>query len=842
MSSRDTEAQDLKQHIDRLLDELTVAEKAELCAGADVWRTVAIDRLGIPAIKMTDGPAGARGAAFTTHRSTGFPCGTALGATWDTDLARRLGQALAVEARAKGASILLGPTVNLHRNPLAGRNFECISEDPVLTGSLAVAYIHGVQAGGVAACIKHFVCNDAEFERHTISSDVDERPLRELYLMPFEMAVHDAGVWAVMSSYNRINGVYASEHAELVGGVLEGEWGFDGIVVSDWFGTSTTDGAAHGGLDIEMPGPGRVFGTALAEAVAEGRVDAALLDDKVRRLLRTIGRTGGFDRALEADEQSLDLPEHRALAAEMAARSLVLARNTPTPDDETPILPLELSELSELDTIALIGPNAVRAVTQGGGSSRVLNHQTITPADAISAAAGENVSVVVEPGCDAAKGVPILDRALLDGEVEVTYHPLGEPTSAPLHTERHERCSLVWFGDPPPGVGSPAFTVVVRGRLTSDGGGVAMVGVSAVGPWELAVDGDPLLDDDGAVRGGAFYGRGTVLRSAELDLDRPRGFEVRYHRSSDEPLAGLAIHATPPEDAGRFERAVDAARLADVAVVVVGTSDEWESEGFDRDGLELPGRQDELVAAIAAVNPRTVVIVNAGSPVAMPWFDQVAAVLIAWFPGMMGSTALADVLFGLRDPGGRLPTTFPRRLLDTPTILTDPGEGGHVRYGEGVFVGHRWYDSRDIEPLLPVGHGLTYGDVHYDSIRGEGRVAIPQRDGSSEEGRPTIVVTMTNPGERPFDEVVQAYVRRPVGPLHQPPLVLAGFARATVPPGVTVDIVIPIECRALRSWRTGEGWTSPTSDITIEVGRSSRDLRLSTQLPPPDPSPPTSQQ
>lgn len=803
----------------RLVAALTPSEKARLCAGADVWRTVAVDRLGIPALKMTDGPVGARGAAFTTHRSTGFPCGTALGATFDVDLARRLGVALAVEARAKGASVLLGPTVNLHRNPLAGRNFECYSEDPVLTGALAVAYVHGVQSEGVAACIKHFVCNDAEFERHTISSDVDERPLRELYLLPFEMAVHDAGVWAVMTSYNRINTVYASEHEELVAGVLKDEWGFDGIVVSDWFGTSTTVGAAHGGLDLEMPGPGRVFGPALADAVTEGRVGHALVDDKVERLLRTIERTGGFDRAPEIEERSLDRPEHRDLAAEIAARSFVLARNTPAFPQTTPVLPLEASEI---DSIAVIGPNAVRAATQGGGSSRVLNHINITPAEAIAAAAGDRVGVVVEPGCDTSKGMPLLDRVLLDGHAEVTYHPLGEPASDPLHTEPHDRCSLVWFGDPPPNVGSSEFTVVLRARLAASVGGATTVGVSAVGPWELDVDGDPLVNDDGLERGGAFYGRGTPMRTAAVDLDRPRTLEVRYHRVADEPLAGLSIHATPPPDPDQFDRAVTAARHADVAVVIVGTNDEWESEGFDRAGLELPGRQDELVSAVAAVNPRTIVVLNAGAPVTMPWFDQVAAVLIAWFPGMMGSTALAEVLFGQRDPGGRLPTTFPLRLEDTPTFHTDPGEGGHVRYGEGIFVGHRWYDARKIEPLLPFGHGLTYGDIRYDSVT---------TANTSNNGAPlSLRVTLTNPSDRPVDEVVQAYVRRTDQSLHQPPTVLAGFARSTIDPGATVDVIVPIERRALRSWRPGIGWTEPHAGTTVEIGRSSRDLRLAIPL------------
>jgi len=801
-------------NVDETIATLTPADKALLCAGADVWRTLALPSAGIPALKFTDGPTGARGAAFTTFRSIGFPCGTAVGATFDVALAARLGAALAVEVRAKGASVLLGPTVNLHRTPLAGRNFECLSEDPHLTATLATAYIGAVQGAGVAACVKHFVCNDAEFERHSISSDVDERPLRELYLRPFEDAIA-AGVWAVMTAYNRVNGVYASEHAELINTVLKGEWGFDGLVMSDWFGTSSTVGAALGGLDLEMPGPGRVFGPALAAAVDSGDVDEAVVDDKVRRLLRLIERTGGFDREPETAETSLDLAEHRALATHLAASSFVLLRNETVAG--RPALPLDAARLGSL---AVIGPNAVAAVTQGGGSSRILNHETVTPAEAIAALVGRQVDVLAELGCHDGRDVPILDRMLLADDAEVSYHPLGRPGDAPLHVERHPRLSMSWFGDPPPGVGSHEFTVVVRAGLVSAVGGPARIGVSAVGPWSVTLDGALLLDNDGVERGGAFYGRGTPVEGAELMLAAGRRHElvVRYDRVASEPHAGLKVVARPPTDPDAFERAVAAARRCDAAVVVVGTNDEVESEGYDRTSLALPGRQDELVAAVAAVNPNTIVVVNAGAPVTMPWVDDVAAALMAWFPGIQGSAAIADVLFGHREPTGRLPTTFPRRIEDTPSFTGDPGEAGHVRYGEGIHIGYRWYDARRIEPLFPFGHGLTYAEVDYHDL-------VLDSDLLDADGA-RLRVRVANTGERAITEVVQAYVSRPRGALTQPPKVLAGFAKIELGPREEREVTVALDHRAIRSWTPGVGWTMPDGTYRVEVGRSSRDIRL----------------
>ncbi len=399
-----------EERIEALLSEMTNAEKVSLLAGASMWYSTPVERLGIPAIKVSDGPNGARGGgsfAGGSVTSACFPVGIALGSSWDPELVEQIGQALAQETRSKGACLLLAPTVNIHRSPLNGRNFECYSEDPYLSARIAVAYINGLQRQGVGATVKHYVCNDSEFERNTISSDVDERTLREIYLPPFEAAVQEAGSWAVMSSYNRVNSVYVGDHRELLQDILKHEWGFDGIVMSDWFGTKSTVDAANNGLDLEMPGPPRWRGDQLLAAAEAGEVDMAAVDDSVRRMLRIIERSGAFEHPEDQPEQADDRPEHRALIRRAGAEGAVLLRN------ENDALPLDAAQLRSL---AIIGPNAKTAVIMGGGSAQVNAHYAVAPYEAIAAAAGEDVELSYEIGCTNHKQLPRLSSELVAPE------------------------------------------------------------------------------------------------------------------------------------------------------------------------------------------------------------------------------------------------------------------------------------------------------------------------------------------------------------------------------------------------------------------------------------------
>ncbi|MGE3599538.1 MAG: glycoside hydrolase family 3 C-terminal domain-containing protein, partial [Dehalococcoidia bacterium] len=680
----------IEERIGELLRRLTLAEKLSLVGGSGSWHTTAVPRLGIPAIKMTDGPLGARGAGFGGATSACFPSGSALGASWDPDLVREVGAALGQEARSKGARVLLAPTVNIHRHPLAGRNFECFSEDPFLSSRMAAAYIQGVQSQGVAATVKHFVCNDSEYQRMTISSDVGERALREIYLPPFEAAVREAGAWALMSAYNRINGTYAAENGPLLLDLLKGEWEFDGLVMSDWWGTRSTAASANGGLDLEMPGPPRYFGEALRAAVEASEVAETTIDDKVLRLLRLMARTGALDDPAEPDERSIDDPDHRVLIRRAARDSMVLLQN------EGGVLPLDADGSGLL---AVIGPNADVLSVLGGGSARVEPHHVVSVLDGIAARAGAEMEVRFEPGCRIHRRTPAFERGLsIDGDagpvpgVLVEFFKGLEFEGEPIHSYRGRRLQFSWTGDFAPGVIDGPFSMRARATFVPEESGPYRLTLTSAGLSRLRLDGAVVVDNWTAqTKGSSFYGRGSseVEATVELVAGAAHAIVLEFQTTTREMVQGAIAGCQPPAPADQLERAVALAARADTAVVVVGLNADWETEGADRVSMDLPGDQDELIRRVAAVNPRTIVLVNAGSAVTMPWANEVAAILQIWYPGQEGGDAVADVLFGEADPGGRLPDTFPVRVEDNPADLTYPGEAGAVAYGEGVFAGYR---------------------------------------------------------------------------------------------------------------------------------------------------------
>lgn len=846
--------------IDDRLGALSPDEKAAMAAGADAWHTVAVPRLGISAMKVTDGPNGARGDGVSGARAACFPVGSALGATWNPDLLEEVGAALAVEARSKGAHILLGPTVNIHRSPLGGRNFECYSEDPFLTARLAVGFVDGLQGEGVGACIKHYVGNESEFERMTISSQIPERALREIYLLPFEMAVAEARPWSIMGAYNRVDGEYACANRRLLIDILKEEWGFDGLVVSDWGAVHDTVASAVGGCDLEMPGPPRFFGAPLARAVEAGNVDAAVVEDKVRRLLRTLARAGLVDPtsgpgpvevAPEPPEQSLDLPEHRALARRAAAESIVLLQNRPLPSDSVPVLPLTPTRLH---TLAVIGPNAEQASIMGGGSSQVRAHHQVHPLAAITERLAGAVRVAHAPGGTIDRYVPDPEprwfAPLDDGGrgLRVRYFATDDvsqvgPDAEPFGSRLVRSVSWVWWFPPE---GAPAvggWGARWEGTFVPDADGPWRFGLAAVGRCRLLLDGEVVVDNWTSPRPGPlFFGSGTdeVVATADLDAGRSYGLRIDYQAAGER--AAIRFGATAPVVGDPIADAVDVAAAADAAVVVVGTDGDWETEGADRPSMGLPGRQDELVAAVAAAIPRTVVVLNTGSPVEMPWVDDVPAVLQAWFGGQEAGDALADVLFGAADPGGRLPTTFPQRYEDNPTLFCYPGENGEVRYGEGLYVGYRAYDRQQREPLFAFGHGLSYTDFEYGDVEVvRGRPAPPSSPSPSSpsadgtEGAHgaggagpvfEVAVPVTNVGERPGFEVVQAYVRPPPSRLDRPLQELKGFAKVALDPGATAMARIRLDARSFAYYDDARcSWVVESGRYVVALGSSSRRIR-----------------
>jgi beta-glucosidase len=783
------------ERVKALVADLTLDEKAALTAGVDVWTTAAVPRLGIPAVRVTDGPNGARGTHMGPSGPTAacLPCGSALGATWSPETLAAVGGVLGAEARTKGARVLLAPTVNMHRSPLAGRNFECYSEDPLLAGTLAAAFVQGAQAEGVATTVKHFVGNDAEHERYTMSSDIDERALREIYLRPFELAVCEGGSLGVMTCYNRVNGRWCTEQPDLLGGVLRDEWRFDGFVVTDWYGVAGTAASAAAGVDLEMPGPGRAFGPALAAAIRAGEVDEALVDAQVARLLTVFERIGALDDDGPGDEASVDLPDHRRIAREAATASMVLLANDG-------LLPFDRATLG---TVAVIGPNADRARIMGGGSASLRAHYVVTPLEALRSALGDGVTVVHEPGCDNRKATPVLGgtgtaapSGISEG-FDVDWFANGALDGDPVHHSRTPAADVFALEPPVPGLGG-RWSFRAHTTLTPDVTGTHVFTLVQAGAGRVIVGSETVIDGFGnrPPRGTAYFGMGSVEVEAPVELTADEPVEVVIEFATERPTGALRIGHRPPEPADQMDRAVAAAAAADAVVLVVGTTGEWESEGSDRPSMDLPGRQDELVRRVVAANPATVVVVNAASPVTMDWADDARAVLQIWFGGQEMATGLADVLLGDAEPAGRLPMTIPVRLEHNPSYGNFPGENGHVRYGEGVLVGYRWYEARHLPVRYPFGHGGSYTSFSLGA-------PSPSSAAFSRGERATVQVPVTNTGGRRGAEVVQCYVAPGASRLVRPPKELAAYAKVWLDPGETATVELVLDDRAFAYWDPG---------------------------------------
>jgi len=806
--------------IESLIAQMTLEEKVSLCAGTGMWHTAAVERLGIPPVKVTDGPNGARGDSKSGTTSACFPCGTALGATWDPELVREIGRATAQEARSKQARVLLAPTVNIHRHPLAGRNFECYSEDPYLTARTVVGYIEGVQSAGVAATVKHFVANDSEFERMTISSEVGERALREIYLPPFEAAITEAKSWAIMSAYNRINGTYAAEHSPLLRGVLKGEWEFDGLVMSDWWGTKSTVESASHGLDLEMPGRARYFGPKLLAAAEAGEVPVAVIDDKVRRLLRLSIRTGAISDPPEPPEESRDLPEHRALIRRTAASSMVLLKN----EDAT--LPFDPAGLKLL---AVIGPNGDALSVQGGGSANVEPHRRVSVLQAIRERLAGAAEVEFEPGCRIYRRTPPLSRGITaaDGTDGATLEFFNNAQFAgePAASQNTTRLQLRWLGGNTPAAITGQFSLRARATYVPEATGLHRFTLHSAGLSRLLLDGEVIVDNwTEQTPGDSFYGAGSAEVAAEvaLEVGTRHNLVLEFLSPPRGAMAGVVLGCAAPEPPDLMDRAVALASRADAVVLVVGANSDWESEGADRVSMVLPGEQDELIRRVTAANPRTAIVVNVGSPTDMRgWIDGASAVLQAWYPGQEGGYAISDVVFGDAEPGGRLPTTFPLRVEDAPSHLTYPGEADTVSYGEGVFVGYRGYEKRAISPLFPFGHGLSYSTFEISDL-------ALDRSEFAAGGSVTARVTVTNSGSRAGSTVVQVYVSDIESTLLRPARELKGFEKVRLEAGEQHEVAIELGPRAFSAWDPrSHSWLAEPGEFRIEAGFSAGDIRSS---------------
>ncbi len=843
-----------------LLPTLNIEEKAALTAGSGFFHLTGVERLGLPNWLTTDGPNGARGTSVLGSgeaKATCVPCGSALGATWNPRLVEEVGALLGRETRFKAARVLLAPTVNLHRSPLAGRNFECFSEDPLLSGVLAAAYIRGVQSEGVVTTVKHLVGNECETDRATSNSIIDERALRELYLVPFEYAVKDGGTLGVMTAYNRLNGRYCNEQKWLLTDVLRDEWGFEGFVTTDWMAGAFTESAAEAGLDVEMPAGDRIYGSVLAEAVRDGRVPEASLDRIAGRLLSVFERIGAFADEPHV-EQSVDLPEHRELARRVASDTIVLLRNEPVADSgDTPVLPLGVDELS---SIAVIGPNAGRAQIMGGGSANLRPFHRTSPLDAIRARLGDSVTVTHAEGCSIDKMAPLLTGSEIrtpDGEQGFSLEVFGNTDweGDPIGRATRDTSRITFGDEPAAGLKLNTFSVRAKAIYRPSVSGRFDIEVTQASPSRVYVDGGLVIDGvaNRPAPGTTFFGTGSVPMIHTVELTGGTDYELTVESVTGEgsPFTGLDLRVRAPQPDDPMGEAVAAAAAADVAVVVVGTNDDWETEGEDRTSLGLPGLQDELVSAVVEANPRTVVVVNTGAPVLMPWADSAPAILHCWLGGQEMGDALVDVLTGAAEPGGRLPTTFPVCVEHTPSYGNFPGDNGQVPYAESIFMGYRWYDSRRLPTLFPFGHGLSYTSFEV----GEPTVIV---DRASAAGGVdiTIEVPVANTGHRRGSHVVQCYVRPHRSRLVRPDQELKAFDKVTLDSGESTTVSLTLNERSFAYWdpaqpewlelraatavtlpylqgqerRTEPGWTVEPGRYDIVVANSATDPVASTSI------------
>jgi beta-glucosidase len=689
-----------------------------------------------------------------------------------------------------------------------------------LTARLAVAYVSGVQGAGVAATVKHYVGNDSETERRTYDARIDEGTLRELYLAPFEAAVVDAGAMVVMAAYNSVNGATMTANAPLLRGVLKGEWKFPGVVVSDWSAATSTVASAAGGLDLVMPGPDGPWGDKLVAAVRDGRVDEADVDDKVGRLFAL----GAWLGALNGHDGHHPSAPHSALVdatlvREVATRSFVLLKN------ERRVLPIRPGSV---DTIALIGPNAVEPLLQGGGSIRVLGVTRPPLAEALADATDAHVSVHAGALTAATVASPAAGtvRDPVSGKAGARVEIRGADGEV-LYDSPRVGTVLTWWDGLPNDAQLHGVDYVMRTRYRPQVDGVHLVGAAGVGRTRILIGGELVAEAK------SLQPRDVVealSRPPELRVPvRIRAGEevdVRVEFRPDQRFVtmrlGITAHRT---DAELLEQAVTAAAAADVAVVVVGSAEGQESEGFDRDGMALAGAQDELVRGVAAANRSTVVVVNSGMPVLMPWIDDVAAVIQAWLPGQAFGEALAEVLAGDAEPGGRLPLSIPRAEADSPVLHARP-DNGTLAYGEGLLVGYRGFDRRGIQPLFPFGHGDGYTEWDYEAIEVAGGA------------EPEVAVRVRNAGGRAGGEIVQVYLEPPVDDPQRPVRTLAGFARVTAEPGEAVLARVGLGARSFACFdMTGGEWVTRPGTYTVRAGRSSRDLRLEARV---EVRPPTS--
>lgn len=810
-----------------LLDRLSLEEKAGFMAGKNLWFMKGVERLSIPSLQVTDCGHGVTVILDNAGRYSGcatcFPTAVAQAASWDGELVYEIGRAIARETRHLGSAILLAPMVNIHRTPLNGRNYETYSEDPFLAGTLASFFIKGVQSEHIGAVIKAMTANNQQTNQENLNVEVSERALREIYLPAFKIPILDANPWGVMTAYNGLNGYPTCASKHLITTILKNEWNYDGFVVSDWRSVKSS-ASIKAGLDIEMPGPGRFMATKdILNAVTQGELSEDELDDRVSRYLRAMVKSKVLDRNPPKLGSESNTPRHRKLAQRAAESSIILLKN------ESGLLPLDRSKLKKL---AVIGPNAREARLGGGGSASVTACSTVSPLKGLEGYCGQAVSIEFVEGATMRGNLPIVgnsyfihrDRGKIVQGLKAEYFSNSNLKGKPSCVRIDEKVEFSWgWASPCKEVGKGSYSVRWTGGVRAPVTGTYRFGVTChEGGFRLYLNGQKVIDEWDNRSDEAF--EAVFSRKSEnvkMDLTEGTICDIRLEFRKLGNKNAIRLEWDVPGRRNPIEEAVRLAVECDVAIVFAGLSNLFEGGMNDREDIALPDGQDELIEAVAKANPNTLVVLINGTPVAMPWLDDVRAVLEAYYPGQEGGHAMTRVIFGDVNPSGKLPETFPKRLQDNPSHDFFPGRGQDVSYGEGIYVGYRHYDTKGIEPLFPFGHGLSYTEFEYNHLRIE----------QDKNNQVHVMLDVKNVGETAGAEVVQLYVRDIEASVDRPLKELKAFDKIALLPGQTKQVELLLQREAFAFFKSEQNkWVVESGKFELLIGSSSRDIRLVGQM------------
>lgn len=803
------------ERVEKIISRMTLQEKVEFIGGYQSFNIRPFEKYGIPEIRMADGPVGVRNFGS----STAYPASIALAASWDRELAQKIGQSIAMEAKAKNVHIMLGPAMNIYRAPYCGRNFEYLGEDPYLAGEIASSYVIGMQNEGVVATAKHYAANNQEFDRNHVSSDMDERTLREIYLPAFEACVKKGKVGAVMTSYNLINGIHASQNDHLNNEILKGEWGFDGVVMSDW--TSTYDGVAcaAGGLDLEMPSGKYMHPDTLIPAINAGKLKEEIIDEKVRRILMLYERFGYFENPDISKNYKLDKDLVRKNALDAARGGITLLKN------DNNILPIELNKPLK---VAVVGVNADPAVTGGGGSSLVVPEVSLSLKQAIEKIAGKNIKVEYAKGLYVEGKLPkdyfksqqfftYNGNEKVDG-INAVFYKGNKLEGDPILEKIYSRLDFSFDDSTITELPTDDFSARFNCYLKVPKSGNYRFALAGDDGYRLFIDGKKILEH--------WLNQPETVRSIEMVLDKDKEYKiaVEYYEAGGGASIRLGYNESfTKTDYGTvmLTEALKLAKNSDIVIISAGFNNELESEGIDRT-FEMPYKQDEFIQKIAEANKNCVVVLNAGGNVKMDWLPKVAGLIHAWYPGQEGNLAVAEILFGITNPSGKLPVSFEKKWEDNATANSyfDDDKDKKVTYSESVFLGYRHFDNSGIEPLFPFGFGLSYTKFEYSDLK-------LSKDKISQDVPLTLTFKIKNIGDFEGAEVAQVYVHDHESVLTRPVKELKGFSKVFLKKGEQQEVSIQLEPEAFRYFNIDRGgWITEAGKFTVQIGSSSKELHL----------------